>query len=273
MRLMRSLVQFLGGAATMAALFSASPLLAACPGAIALKGSPWWERISPVSRAVAAPAAGHVALTFVGHASFVIESPGGVRAVTDFNDYVRPDFVPDIVTMNNAHSTHFSESVPKGVKHVLRGWGENGEMARHNLQLRDMRIRNVPTNVRDWAGGTRYNGNSIFVFEVADLCVAHLGHLHHVLTKEHLEELGQIDVMLTPVDSRYTMSSVSMIEVIDQVKPRLVIPMHFFGNYVLEEFVGRLGTKYKVTWSKEPNVTLARANLPAKTEVLVLPGY
>lgn len=260
------LVVFFGWLAT-------APAEAACPGAIAFEPGRFWRALSPFSVAHAAPAAGHVALTFVGHASFVIETPGGVRAVTDFNDYVRPDFVPDIVTMNNAHSTHFSESVPPGVKHVLKGWGDADKMARHNLQVRDMRIRNVATNVREWSGGTRYNGNSIFIFEVGDLCIAHLGHLHHVLTKDHLSELGQIDVMLTPVDSRYTMNSVSMIEVIEQVKPRLVIPMHFFGQYVLEEFVGRLGSKYKVQWSKEPHLLVSRAMLPAKTEVLVLPGY
>jgi L-ascorbate metabolism protein UlaG (beta-lactamase superfamily) len=69
----------------------------------------------------------------------------------------------------------------------------------------DLHIRNVPTNVREF-GGARMNGNSIFVFEVADLCIAHLGHLHHTLTDVHLGELGQIDVLLVPADGSYTMA-------------------------------------------------------------------
>jgi hypothetical protein len=54
-----------------------------------------------------APAAGTVRLTFLGHASFLIESPGGVAAVTDWNGINRPPFLPDIVTMNNAHPLHY----------------------------------------------------------------------------------------------------------------------------------------------------------------------
>ena len=79
-----------------------------------------------------------------------------------------------------------------------------------------MRIRNVPTNVREF-GGTRYNGNSIFVFEAADLCIAHLGHLHHTLTGAHLAELGAIDVVMVPVDGTYTLNQEEMIEVLRQI--------------------------------------------------------
>ena len=63
-----------------------------------------------------------------------------------------------------------------------------------------MRVRNVPTNIRDWNGGTERYGNSIFIFEIANLCIAHLGHLHHTLTQPHLDEIGRIDVVMAPVD-------------------------------------------------------------------------
>ena len=72
----------------------------------------------------------------------------------------------------------------------------------------------MPTNARDWGGGAaRINGNSIFIYAVGDLCIAHLGHLHHRLTKEHLEELGRIDVLMVPIDGAYTMGLPLMVDV------------------------------------------------------------
>src|ERR671917_177512 len=94
-----------------------------------------------------------------------------------------------------------------------------GGPARHDLQLGDMRVRNIPTNIRDlWGGGgTQYDANSIFVFETAELCIAHLGHLHHTLEPSHLRKLGRIDVVLVPVDGGYTLDTDGMIEVVKAI--------------------------------------------------------
>lgn len=217
-------------------------------------------------------APGMVALTFLGHASFLIESPAGVTAVTDYNGYITPAFVPDIVTMNNAHPAHYTDTPDPRIRYVLRGWDPNGGMAVHHIEYRDMRVRNVPTNVRD-EGGTRFNGNSIFVFEVSNLCIAHLGHLHHALTDVHLGELGQIDVLLVPVDDAYTMSQVDMVEVIHQIAPPVVIPMHYFNAATLARFLDRMRATHTVKVSETPTAVLSRATLPSgKPEVIVLPG-
>src|SRR5262249_27659671 len=94
------------------------------------------------------------------------------------------------------------------IKYVLRGWGETpGQPANWDLKYRDVRVRNVPTNIRSFYGSTtteRY-GNSIFIFEIANLCIAHLGHLHHTLTQQQLNEIGRIDVVMAPVDGSYTL--------------------------------------------------------------------
>jgi len=128
----------------------------------------------------------------------------------------------------------------------------------------------VPTNVREF-GGARMNGNSIFVFEVADLCIAHLGHLHHLLTDVHLGELGQIDVLLVPVDGSYTMAQELMVEVIEQIHPAVVIPMHYFSAFTLAGFLELVRGRYEVVVKEEPTVTLARGTLPYR-QILVLPG-
>src|SRR5262245_52712482 len=90
------------------AVMIVSAAQAACPGVVA-------GRPRPVQLAAAVPE-GSVSITFLGHASFLIESPAGVSIVTDYNDAIRAPVTPDIVTMNNAHSTHYTDSVEPGVK-------------------------------------------------------------------------------------------------------------------------------------------------------------
>jgi L-ascorbate metabolism protein UlaG (beta-lactamase superfamily) len=255
----------LAGLLTM--LMPVSAARAMCQPVAALPGSLLHKA---AITSTAAPAVGSLRLTFLGHSSFLIESAEDVAAVTDYNGYLRPDRLPDIVTMNNAHSTHYTDHADPGIRHVLRGWDPQGGVALHDVTLRDMRVRNVPTNVRDF-GGTRMNGNSIFVFETGGLCVAHLGHLHHTLTDEHLAELGVIDVLLVPVDGSYTMAQGYMVEVIDQIQPPLVIPMHYFNSATLGGFLQRMGNRYEVQTAESETVTLSRQTLPWR-RILILPG-
>ena len=218
----------------------------------------------------ALPKPGDVRLTYLGHSSFLIESSGGATAVTDYNGVHRAPFAPDIVTMNNAHSTHYSDVIEPGVKHVLKGWGEGNTYVTHDLRFEDMHIRNVPTNVRDF-GGTRYNGNSIFVFELADLCIAHLGHLHHTLSDQHLGELGLIDVLLVPIDGVYTIPQALMVEVIRQIGASVIIPMHYFSQAGVERFVQLMQGRYEAVYSDTPTIVFSRLRMPYK-KLVVLPG-
>lgn len=214
-----------------------------------------------------------VGVTFLGHASFLLESPKGVTIVTDYNGAMRPNDLPDIVTMNNAHITHYTPSPEPDIKHVLRGWDEGGGPPVWGVGYKDVQIRNVNTNVRDWSGSTRENGNSIFVFSVGDLCIAHLGHLHHLLTDAQISQLGQVDVLLVPVDGSYTLSQEDMFSVIEQIKPQLIIPMHYFNQYTLARFLERAAKTYAVRTSETASLVLARARLPKTPEILVLPGH
>jgi len=246
------------------ALLIASAAQAACTGVVA-------GRLGLLQLAGGVPEGG-VSITFLGHSSFLIESPAGVRIVTDYNDMIRAPATPDIVTMNNAHPTHYSEWVEPGVKYVLRGWDPAGGVASHHLDYRDVRIRNVPTNVRE-LGGTRYNGNSIFVFEVADLCIAHLGHLHHTLTQQQLDEIGRIDIVFAPVDGTLTLDTDGMIDVLQSMKAQLIIPMHFFSSFTLHRFLDvAKNRKWDVEFAPVPTTTISKTTLPANPKVLVLPG-
>ena len=232
-----------------------------------------WPGPRSLGPAIAQRAAEQVRLTFVGHATFLIESPKGVTIVTDYNDYVRPNMVPDIATMNIAHDTHFSGAPNPRIKHVLRGWNPTGGPAEHDLQVEDVHVRNISTNIREWGGGgTREFGNSIFVFEIAGLCIAHLGHLHHTLTVQQLGQIGQMDVLLVPVDGGYTLDLDGMVEVLKAIKAPLMIPMHMFSSYGLDRFLRRVRAEFDVVDSPTASIQISRTTLPAKQQVMVLPG-
>jgi L-ascorbate metabolism protein UlaG (beta-lactamase superfamily) len=240
-----------------------------CPGLVAAAK----PRPTPAAVSLAALAADQVRITFIGHATFLIESPHLVRIATDYNDYVRPPLLPDIVTMNHAHSTHYTDFPDPAIKHVLRGWRDDGGPAKIDLTYNDVHIRNVPTNIRNWNGGTEKYGNSIFVFEVGSLCVAHLGHLHHTLTQQQLNDLGRVDVLMVPVDGSWTLDLDGMIEVVQSIKAPLMIPMHYFSTSTLNRFLDRVRDKYQVDYSDTPSIVVSRATLPNTPKFLVLPGH
>jgi L-ascorbate metabolism protein UlaG (beta-lactamase superfamily) len=241
-----------------------------CPGLVAQNPL----RPIPAALRLAALESDQVRLSYIGHATFLIESPQGVRIVTDYNDYVRPPVRPDIITMNHAHDTHFTDHPDPAIKYVLRGWGPSpSEPARYDLTVKDVRVRNVPTNIRMWGGGTERNGNSIFVFEIANMCIAHLGHLHHTLTQQQLNDIGRIDAVMAPVDGNLTLDLDGMVEVLHALKAPLIIPMHFFSGFTLAHFLDRVAQDFDVERSPIPSLILSKTTLPTKPKVLVLPGH
>lgn len=243
-----------------------------CPRLVSSLPSPFAERTQKVSLRLAQKTEPAVSITFIGHSTFLIESAGGIKIATDYNDYVRPEAIPDIATMNRAHSTHYTLSPDPSIRHVLRGWGEGEQPAKHELELGDVYVRNVPTNIRDWAGGTILSQNSIFVFEIAGLCIAHLGHLHHTLTPAHLDAMGRIDVVLVPVDGSFTLNTDGMVEVLKQIDAPVAIPMHMFGEGTLQRFLEKMNKIYDVQRHPSANIALSRATLPKSRTMIVLPG-
>ncbi len=240
-----------------------------CPGLVAFDA----PRILPAALRLALDPE-QVRITYIGHSSFLIESPQLVRIATDYNDYVRPPVVPDIVTMNHAHTTHFTDHPDPAIKYVLRGWGSTPDQpARHDITVKDVRVRNVPTNIRDWRGGTERHGNSIFIYETANMCIAHLGHLHHTLNQQQLNEIGRVDVLFVPVDGNLTLDLDGMMEVLEALKVPLMIPMHYFSSYSLNRFLDRARQMWTVEMSEIPSLVISKTSLPTAPKVMVLPGH
>ena len=175
--------------------------------------------------------------------------------------------------MNRAHTTHFTNNPDPTIQHVLRGWGENGEPASHDLKIGDMRIRNVTTDIRNTYTTRITDGNSIFIFEAGGLCIGHLGHLHHELTPGHIGWIGRLDVVMVPVDGRMTMPHENMMGVLKELRVSTILPMHIFGPDTLAAFLAEARKHFKVENHDSRTLIASLRTLPAEPTVFVLPGY
>lgn len=211
-----------------------------------------------------------VEITYVNHSTFRLRTPAGVVIATDYAGYAGQGPVPTLVTMNHAHETHYTDFPDPAIEHVLRGWNPAGGPAEHRLTVDDVLIRNVPTSIRSWAGGTEAFGNSIFIFEVADLCIGHLGHLHHKPTPEQLAKIGRLDVVFAPVDGTYTLDLPQMIEVLQDLRTSLVIPMHYFGGESLRIFLAGMIEDFAIAVEGDETTEVSLETLPDRPTVLVL---
>jgi L-ascorbate metabolism protein UlaG (beta-lactamase superfamily) len=212
-----------------------------------------------------------VQITYVTHATFRIRTPTGLHIATDYAGFAGQGPVPDIVTMNRAHETHFTYFPDPAIKHVLRGWNPEGGPARHYLKVGETLVRNVPTDIRSWTGDREKDGNSIFIFEVAGLCIGHLGHLHHELAPEDLSHIGQLDVVMAPVDGSFTLDHHAMAKTLKVLKAAIIIPMHAFSDSSLQQFISSMGSEFPVEFSDTPTITVRAAELPRRPKILVLP--
>ncbi len=213
-----------------------------------------------------------VDITFIGHSTYFIETPEGIGIATDFSGVYEPPRVPDVATMNKAHSTHYTLTPNPAIKHVLHGWSDvPGKKAEHHLVVGDVYIRNVVSDIRDWGGGIEQNGNSIFIFEVAGLCIGHLGHLHFELNEQQYTEIGRLDILMVPVDGGLTMGADSMSRVVQRLRSSLILPMHRYGP-PLDRFLAMFDGKFNIAYAKERTIKVSMRSLPKKPTILIPQG-
>ncbi|MBD9455060.1 MULTISPECIES: MBL fold metallo-hydrolase [unclassified Rhizobium] len=212
-----------------------------------------------------------VALTYIGHSTFLIETPGGVTIATDYSGWYSPPQAPMVVTMNRAHSSHYTLVTDPAIKYVLHGWSDvPGEKAKINLVVGDTYIRNVTTDIRGGFGAPQEDGNSIFIFEVAGLCIGHLGHLHYELTEAHYTDIGRLDVVMVPVDGGLTMGSDSMSRVIKRLRASLILPMH--QPRPLQSFLSMFGPDFDISYAPTNTISVSLRALPKKPLIYVAKG-
>ena len=247
------------------------PLRSEC---LAMANAP--PRATPVSLRRVAAKAEEVAITYAGHSTYYIDTPGGIRIATDYSGAYRTGRLPDVVTMNRAHSTHYSLFPDPKIQHVLHGWGDDGAPAHVAQRIGDVYIRNVTTDIRRYFADDSNaemirDGNSIFIFEVGGLCIGHLGHLHHKLDESHFAAIGRLDIVMVPIDGTYTMSLDGISEITRRLRASVVLPMHRFMT-PLNEFMRRIGQQFEIDERSERTLRISRESLPGAPTVIILDG-
>lgn len=214
-------------------------------------------------------------LTYFGHASFLLESDGTSILIDPFDDkpgYPQPDVSPTAVTVSHEHFDHNHVATAKGTPKVIRGLAAGGkDWNAVRERVGPVAITGVAT-YHDTVQGEKRGKNTIFVFEAENLRVAHAGDLGHPLNAEQVSQLGRIDVLMIPVGGYYTIGCEEADAVVDQLRPRVVIPMHYKTEVNKDWPIGLCDafTAGKRVAEKGQTATINRDVLPADQEVWVL---
>ncbi len=209
-------------------------------------------------------------LTWLGHACFRLRGKE-VSIITDpFGPqlgYALGRVSAQIVTVSHDHPGHNNAAAVGGDPRVIRGPGE--------YEVQDVLITAV-ASYHDAERGKRLGRNTIYSLHIDDLAVCHLGDLGHVLTDAQREEIGDVDILLVPVGGKHTLNASQAVEVISQLEPRIIIPMHYAtaategkveGLDPVEKFYREMGVEGA---EPQPKLAVTRGTLPTEPQVTTL---
>ena len=163
-------------------------------------------------------------IRWCGHACFEISGEAGVVIVTDPYDesigYQMPDLRADVVTVSHEHYDHNNVAAVKGNPEVVRGPGEHIASG--------IRFLGIDT-YHDTSRGVERGENTVFLFDVDDIRLCHLGDLGHILDENQVRSIRErdIDVLFIPVGGVYTIDASGANRVLNQLEPKIAIPMHY----------------------------------------------
>ena len=213
-----------------------------------------------------------VSLRYIAHSSFLITAADGKRVLTDpYADFVvRP--LPDVLTVSNYHMTHaafgpYLDKVP-----IFLGTKSDGSPNLVNQRFGGIQVLSFPQEVGNAESSTVIN--TIFVFKVANLCIAHLGNSRFGPSPEQIRALGKIHVMLLPIDGSFTVPHEVAAKMVKRIGPNIVVPMHFFGPELPGQFGAAMREEgiERAIRSPSSRVTLSLKTLPPPTTYMVIPS-
>jgi L-ascorbate metabolism protein UlaG (beta-lactamase superfamily) len=207
-------------------------------------------------------------IQWLGHASFLITSEGGVRIITDPyepNDkllYAAINESADIATVSHDHFDHGNVTVIKG----------NPRVVKDSAEVAGIRFNGIPS-FHDTASGSERGNNTIFCFEVDGVKVCHLGDLGHELAAAQVAAMGAVDVLLLPVGGYFTIDAAIASRVAEQLSPKVIIPMHFKNskcNFPIASVDEFLRGKKDISQPDASEVEFKAGELPSDTRIIVL---
>lgn len=170
----------------------------------------------------------------------------------------------DIITVSHQHPNHSFTGSITGSPRVINRPGE--------YEIRGVLIIGIPT-YHDAENGAKLGKNTVFVTEVDDISVCHLGDLGHPLSAKQIEEIGNVDVLLVPVGGGDTISASQAAALCRAMEPKIVIPMHYKTPTLnkeldtVEKFLKEMGVAEAVP---QPKLVLSKSTLPLTTQVMLL---
>ncbi|MGQ9676721.1 MAG: MBL fold metallo-hydrolase [Chloroflexota bacterium] len=206
-------------------------------------------------------------ITWLGHSAFRLRGKEATVLTDPYGSeigYVLGKVSADIVTVSHDHYDHNNVGAVTGSPKVISGPGE--------YEIRGVRITGIRT-FHDSEGGLRRGKNTVYVIELDDLVVAHLGDLGHVPTPEQVQQMGNVDVLLIPVGGTFTINAAQAAEVVNLVEPKIVIPMHYKTPSLkldvdsADRFLREMGVKQV---EPQPKLVVNKGALPAETTVVLL---
>ena len=208
----------------------------------------------------------HMEISWLGHSCFQLRG----KNVTLITDPFAPQLEHSlgkisapIVTISHNHPGHNYVDSISGDPRIVRGPGE--------YEISDVLITGV-ASYHDDKHGQELGRNTIYIIHMDDLVVCHLGDLGHVLQEEQLEEAADADILLVPIGGQHTINAAQAAEVISQVEPHIVIPMHYRpptgdAPNPLDKFCREMGIE---AINPQPKLSMTRGALPAETQVVIL---
>ncbi len=215
-------------------------------------------------------------LTYYGHACFLLEADGTSVLIDPFNEqvgYPFPDVRPTALVISHEHFDHNYVQAVKGTPKVIRGLQDGGkDWAAVREHIGPVAITTVRT-YHDASHGSQRGRNAVLIFESEELRVVHAGDLGHTLSSDQVSAIGRADAMMIPIGGYYTIGPAEADAVVAQVKPRVVIPMHYKTDVNKDWPIGTVNDFLKGK-SRIKQVgktaTLTKATLPAELEIWVL---
>lgn len=206
-------------------------------------------------------------IQWLGHSCFLITAKDGRTLLTDPFDetvgYPVPGVPANVVTCSHDHFDHHATaSLPNGYTivdqpgvHHTHGFVVEGFMTFH-----------------DGEGGRQRGVNIVFKTEVDGLKLAHLGDLGHLLSPAQLQTLGEVDVLFLPVGGRFTIDAAQAAALVEQVKPKIAIPMHYKTRYLRMEISDERGfvESFDHTYLKKDTIELTPQTISDYPQVVVL---
>lgn len=216
-------------------------------------------------------------LRWLGHAMFLIESPGGIRVAIDpypgSMGYGPHGIGAHVVAVSHEHFDHNAVAEVEGDPLVLRGLDPNGKWTRLTREVGDVRLAAIAGTYHDDKHGAGRGRNTLWSVETGGVRLLHLGDLGHVPTPAVTAAAGRVDVLLVPVGGVYTLDAAGAGQAVERLAPRVVIPMHYRTAAVkdwpiapVDEFLaGQTGTHRL----DAPEVSLDPEALPSEREIWV----